>query len=134
MDVPFAGRLMDGYPLLSAHHCRIGAFNPLNTYDAIYAMSSLAHMHSTDWKSALTSSRKWLNAGGILLLAIGLLRGTYSMWNFGYGIEIEPVSAHGTVCDIERHLVKSGFSVKELRLHRNVHNSQTDILFVESPA
>jgi hypothetical protein len=121
-------------PNLSAHHCEIGAFNPPNTYDAIYSMGSLAAMHSTDWQWALASSRTWLNAGGILLLAVGLLRGTYSMWNFGYGVEAEPVATHGKVCDIEHHLVKSGFSVREMRLLRNVMNSRTDLLFIECAA
>jgi hypothetical protein len=53
---------------------------------------------------------------------------------FGYGVEIEPVATHGKVCDIERHLVKSGFSVRELRLLRNVPNPRTDLLFIESAA
>lgn len=116
---------------ITAHHCWISDFKPTHTYDAIYSMCSLAHMLSTEWKETLFLCRNWLRAGGLLLLCIDLIPRTYFLWNIASRVEFEPRVQHGTVSDVESHLVELGFDMGELRIRRNIPDSRTDLLFID---
>jgi hypothetical protein len=119
---------------IAAHHCSVHDFKPTGAYDAIYSISTLAHMFSGEWKNTLHLCGNWLRPGGTMLLGIDLLPNTDFLWNISSRVEMEPRSQHGTVSNVEDLLVGQGLVVRELKILRNVPYSRTDLLFIECVA
>lgn len=118
------------HPNLTSHHCDITEFTPSTTYDAVYAIASLAHMTRAIREETLRRAHAWLRPGGLLLLTIDVIPASDFIWNRTEGREVEPPIRHGTIQGVTDHLVGLGFNLGEVRVTRSVHKSRTDLLFI----
>jgi SAM-dependent methyltransferase len=114
---------------LTAHNYSIETFTPWQRYDAIYSISTIAHMPSPVREKTLERCSQWLKSGGLLVFAIDLIPNTDTLWNLG-GSEETP-EEHGTYQDMERQLQSLGFSIIESRIERVVDKwSRTNLYFL----
>lgn len=118
------------HPNLTSHHCDITDFTPTTTYDAIYAIASLAHMTRAIREDTLRRAHAWLRPDGLLLLTIDVIPASDFIWNRTEGREVEPLIRHGTIQGVADQLAGLGFNLDEVKVTRSVHHSRTDLLFI----
>jgi len=119
---------------LRAHNCPVAEFAAPCRFDAIYSICVLAHMPRAIREDTLRRCRRWLNPGGMLLLAIDLVPSTDFVWNRG-GEEEESFVQHGTVHDVTSCLIELEFELADLRIVRDIpRHPRTDLLFVHCQA
>ena len=117
---------------LKAHHRPIAEFAPPYRFDVIYSVAVLAHLSASERKTAFLACRSLLRPEGTLLATLDLIPGTELLWNTREGSEVEPAERHGDINEVRQDLANLGFQIEELRVHRMVPRSRTDLLFVRS--
>jgi 2-polyprenyl-3-methyl-5-hydroxy-6-metoxy-1,4-benzoquinol methylase len=117
---------------IRSYHRDVREHVPDQPYDRIYSVSVLAHMTRTEREETVERVSQWLKPGGRVLLAIDLLHKSDFLWNRAAGVEVEPPTEHGTLDDLLRSIEGTGLRVTERKIRRNVHDSRTDLLFVEA--
>lgn len=116
------------HPAIRSYNVSVEAFAPAEAYDAIYAVSVIAHMPSPVREATLTLCRQWLKPGGLLVLATDLIPGTDSLWNKGGSGETP--EQHGTFGTMELQLQRLGFDIAVSQVQRKVPHSRTDLHFL----
>jgi SAM-dependent methyltransferase len=116
---------------IRAWNCTVSEFTPKDLYDRVYSISVIAHMHRSDRDCALRRMRTWLRSGGRMLLAIDLMPSSDFIWNRSEGRELEAPEVHGTIWELRAKLLSLDMRLTEFRVIRGVHESRTDLLFVE---
>lgn len=119
------------HPNLSAYNRDITEFSPRAPFDAIYGISSMAHMPRIVREATLRRCWDWLRPGGRLLLAIDLIPASDFLWNRSEGVQVEPPIQHGTVGSVVSQLWDLQFQVSEFRVVRAVYRSRTDLSFID---
>jgi len=119
-------------PRIGSFNCLCRDFEPTALYDRIYSVSVLAHMSSAERNEALGLMCSWLRKGGRMLHAVDVIPTSDFLWNRSRGREIETPEAHGLVSDLVDRLNGLGLRMTERSVLRGVHNSRTDLLFVEA--
>lgn len=118
------------HPNLAAHHRAVAEFMPPHQYRFIYSAAVLAHLSALDRRNALRRCRDLMEGGAMLLMTLDLVPGTDLLWNRREGAEIESAERHGSVGELSRELADLDFHIEELRVHRIVPQSRTDLLFL----
>jgi SAM-dependent methyltransferase len=114
---------------LVSHHCDLADFVPPAPYDAIYASGVVAAMTSETRRETIRLCARWLRPSGIFLVSIGLVPGTERLWNLARGTVVEPPQEHGTVADMMREVVASGFDIVEHHILRGLRKAPADLVF-----
>lgn len=117
---------------IRSFNCRARDFEPVNLYDRIYSVCVLTHMSRVERNETLRLMRTWLRQGGRMLLAVDVIPASDFLWNRSQGREIAPPEEHGLISDFLASLAGLGFRITERKMVRGLHNSRTDLLFVEA--
>ena len=120
------------HPDLQSYQVDITRFTPDELYDGIYSVSVIEHMPKAIWSKIIELSKSWLKPGGVFLLTLDLVPGTNDLWNRSEGKIVEETSVHGDVNTILEIIEDNGFTISEHFIKRNVHQSQTDIMFLKA--
>ena len=115
---------------LRAHHCPIAEFVPPHRFDVIYSVAVFAHLSASERRMAFLVCRNLLRPGRTFLATLDLIPGTELLWNTREGSEVELAERHGGIIEVRHELADLGFRIEELRVHRMVPRSRTDLLFV----
>jgi cyclopropane fatty-acyl-phospholipid synthase-like methyltransferase len=113
---------------IKAIHCGISDFQGQDLYDVIYSITALQSLPRSEWEDCLHRAKYSLRPEGRLLLCVDIVRGTESIWN--YDGEVEPLSEHGTLRDIENNLFELGYVVQHTKLLRDQTDSPSDLLCI----
>jgi SAM-dependent methyltransferase len=118
------------HPNLTSHHCAIADFKSSGAFNAVYSVGAIAHMTRPVRENALQRCCELLRPGGVLLLTADLIPSTDFIWNLSEGREVEPPEQHGSIGGVSQQLTLLGFQINEVRVHRMVPMSRTDLLFI----
>ena len=118
-------------PRLKSFHTDIQEYQPVTPFDVIYSVSVLEHMPRVVWERTLDLAKTWLKPGGLLLLTLDLIPGTYTLWNKSEGKTVDPHGGHGLLKDIVDRLKGMGFVFEEFFARQNIPYSQTDVAFIK---
>lgn len=117
---------------LKSFNSGIEDFCPSYLYDGIYSIGAIAHMPTPVREATLRNCRRWVKAGGLLVLVVDLIPSTDTLWNRG-GSDETP-EEHGTYQVVEEQLRSLGFLITESRVERGGYRSPSDILFLVARA
>ena len=119
-------------PRIQSVNCTARQYSPPVLFDRIYSISVLAHMTRSDRADTITRARRWLRPGGRALFSIDLIPSSDFIWNRSEGVEVSPPERHGTIFDLRGEFDAAGFHLTEFQTARGLHETRTDLLFVEA--
>jgi 2-polyprenyl-3-methyl-5-hydroxy-6-metoxy-1,4-benzoquinol methylase len=119
-------------PRIKAFHTDILDFRPNVKFDAVYSVSVLEHMPRTVWEQALRMLPGFLKPGGLLLLTLDLIPGTYDLWNMCSGKVVDLGTPHGGVKELANMVQGLGFVLDELNARQKIPFSRTDVAFLSA--
>lgn len=117
---------------INAIHGSVLDHHPVESYDAIYSISVLAHMTRETREATIERCWRWLRPRGRLLLAVDLIPASDFLWNRSGGEEVEPLMRHGTSDDLITQLQALGMDLAEHVVLRCVRTSRTDLLLLHA--
>jgi len=119
-------------PRIKAFHTNILDFRPNMKFDAVYSVSVLEHMPRTVWEQALRMLPGFLKPGGLLLLTLDLIPGTYDLWNMCSGKVVDLGTPHGGVKELANMVQGLGFVLDELNARQKIPYSRTDVALLSA--
>lgn len=115
---------------IESYNVDVLKFRPAAKFDLIYSVSVIEHMPRSVWERFLKWVGDWLKPGGRLVLTLDLVPGTEQLWNFSEGVEVEPITQHGTLADFRAALKKNGLIERECSFVRGIPLSRTDVVLL----
>ena len=99
------------------------------TFDCVYSVSVIEHMHSHQRKILWNRIGQWVKDSGILLLTLDLIPNTNLLWNYCEGNLVDS-SEHGDIDMIHKEVKNDGFVLDDFKVLRLSSDSMTDIAFL----
>jgi 2-polyprenyl-3-methyl-5-hydroxy-6-metoxy-1,4-benzoquinol methylase len=100
---------------------------PGETFDTLVCVSVIEHLPASDRRALLAEMASRTHPGGRVVLTVDVERDSDALWNRERGRQVEGVSEHGTVQDIERELVEAGLTPLKHEVIRGWGGTPVDI-------
>lgn len=118
-------------PTINSHNMNVLKYSPKEKYDIIYSVSVVEHMPRKSWEQVVRWVARWLKPGGRFILTLDMIPASNQLWNYSEGMEVEPLTEHGSLADFRDTLKKYNFIEKDFNIVREIPFSRTDLALLE---